>query len=124
MPDESIKPPTTSNNGIVPVLNYINTKIQVKFDGSCLKQKKVIFHHKTVVNIYVVHDINLWRFKESCYFTLENYLFGAVKLTKNSDFDKYKNSVYGIGFDAHESFLLHYGSGFGKNFIIFGADMS
>ena len=30
-------------------------------------------------------------------FTLGNSLFGAVKLTKNSDFDKYKYSEYGIG---------------------------
>ena len=106
------------------MLNYINTKIQVKSDGSCLKQKKVIFHHKTVVNIYVVHDINLWRFKESCYFILENYLFGAVKLTKNTDFDIHKYFVYCIGLDAHEKILLTNGSGFGKTFIRFGADMS
>ena len=106
------------------MLSYINTKIQVKFDGSCLKQKKVIFHHKTVVNIYVVHDTNLWRFKQSRYFILENYLLGAVKLTKNTDFDIHKYFVYGIGFDAHKKSLLPNGSGFGKNFIIFGADMS
>ena len=29
-----------------------------------------------------------------------NSLFGAIKLTKNADFDKYKYSGYGIGFDA------------------------
>ena len=35
--DENIKPPATSNNSTSPALNYINAKIQVKFDGSCLK---------------------------------------------------------------------------------------
>ena len=35
---ESIKPPATSNNSLNPGLNYINNaKIQVQFDGSCLK---------------------------------------------------------------------------------------
>ena len=29
-------------------------------------------------------------------FTLENCLFGAVKLTKNADIDKYEYSGYGI----------------------------
>ena len=33
--DESIKPPVASNNSIAAALNHINTKSQVKFDGSC-----------------------------------------------------------------------------------------
>ena len=51
-------------------------------------------------------------------------MFGAVKLTKNADFDKYKYSGYGIGFDASGSFFLLDGSRFGKIQIIFGAVMS
>ena len=56
----------------------------------------------------------MWPFKQSVDFTLGNSLFGAVKLTKNADFDKYKYSGYGIGFDAHGNFSLSGGSGFGK----------
>ena len=52
-----------------------------------------------------------------------NCLFGSVKLTKNADLDKYKYSSYGIGFDSRLVILLTDGS-FGKNVIIFGADMS
>ena len=44
-------------------------------------------------------------------------------LTKNADIDKYRYSGYGIGFDRRSSFLFP-GGGFGKNIIIFGADMS
>ena len=55
--------------------------------------------------------------------TLENCLFGAVKLTKNVDIDKYKYSGYGIGFDSRGSFS-HPSGGYGKNVIIFGADMN
>ena len=45
-------------------------------------------------------------------------------LIKNVDFDIYKNSAYGIGFDARGSFSLSDGKGFGKNVTIIGADMS
>ena len=51
-------------------------------------------------------------------------MFGAVKFTKNAEFDKYKYYGYGIWFDVRESFSLSDGSEFGKNIIIFGADMS
>ena len=50
-------------------------------------------------------------------------MFGAVKLTKNSDIDKYKYTGYGIGFDSKGTFLFSDGS-FGQNVIILGADMS
>ena len=43
-------------------------------------------------------------FNVSSYPTLENCLFGAVKLTKNADIDKYGYSGYGIGFDRHGRF--------------------
>ena len=58
----------------------------------------------------------------SSYPTLVNCLFGAVKLTKNPDIDKYKYSGYGIGFDRKGMFSI--GNGFGKNVIIFCAGMS
>ena len=76
MSDESIKPPTTSNNSFSPALTYTGKKMRVKFDGSY------------------------------------------------AGFDKYKYSDYGIGFDLHGSFSLVNGNEFGKNAIIFGADMS
>ena len=57
-------------------------------------------------------------------FTLGNLLFGAFKLTKNADSDICFYSEYGVGFDARESFSLTDDSEFGKNAIIFGADVS
>ena len=56
-------------------------------------------------------------------FTLNNCLFGSVKVTKNADPDKYKYSGYGIGFDFRSAFLVTDGSK-GKNVIISGVDMS
>ena len=74
------------------------------------------------MNVYIVYEISK-TINISDYPTLENCLFGAVKLTKNADIDKYGYSGYGIGFDRRSSFSFPSG-GFGQNIIIFGVDMS
>ena len=56
-------------------------------------------------------------------FTLNNCLFGSVKLTKNTGLDKYKYSGKSIGFDSRSEVLFTDGS-FGKNAIILGVDLS
>ena len=50
-------------------------------------------------------------------------MFGAVKLTKNADPDKYKYSGYSVGLNLRLKFSLPDGS-MGKNVIIFGVNMS
>ena len=44
--NESIKPPTTSDNSLNPELSYYGTKTRVKFTGSCLKQPNFTFNDK------------------------------------------------------------------------------
>ena len=73
MSDESIKPSTTSNNSLPPSLHFISTKIQVKFDGSSLKQDKFTFNCNTAATFYIVHEINWWPFKHSSDFTLKTF---------------------------------------------------
>ena len=68
----------------------------------------------------VYETTNFYRIKN--YPTLTNAFFGAVKLSKNADTDKYKYFSYGIGFDRHRCFL--FGDEVGKNIIIFGVDMN
>ena len=55
--NESIKPPTTSNNSLNPRLSYNDTKIKVQSTGSCLKEPKFTFTHKKVVNFYIVYEL-------------------------------------------------------------------
>ena len=50
-------------------------------------------------------------------------MLGAVSLTKNADFDKYKYSGYGVGFEGHGTFSFPSG-GFGSNVINFSVNMS
>ena len=120
--NEGIKPPTTSKNSLNPRLSYNDTKIKIKFTGSCLKQSKFTFTHKKVVNIYIVYELGASSSHDSDP-AIKNCLFGAVTLTKNADIEKYKYSGYGIGFDRRSSFSFT-GGGFGQNVLIFGADRS
>ena len=79
--DESIKSPTTSNKTLNPLVDYVCTKIKVKFNGDCLKQEKITFNRVKMVNIYIIYEIERSVYIGS-YPTLENCLFDAVKLTK------------------------------------------
>ena len=119
---ETIKPPSTSDNSLTPGVSYCDTKTRVKFTGSCLKQPKISYTHRQVVNMYIVYELGASNTHNNDP-TLKNCLFGAVTWTKNADIDKYGYSGYGIGFDRRSSFSFPSG-GFGQNVLIFGADMS
>ena len=94
----------------------------VKVSGDCFKQDRTKFNHKTIVNIYIVREINK-NFLISSYAQFENCLFRAVILTKNiNDIDEYKYFGYDIGFHRRDFFSVD--KVFGRNCIIFGIDMS
>ena len=96
---ETIKTPATSNN---PSVSYYGTETRVKFIGSCLKQQTNSYTHGEVVNIYIVYQLGASSSHDNDP-TLENCLFGAVTLTKNTDI-KYGYSCYGIAFDRKSRF--------------------
>ena len=120
--NESIRPPTASDNSLNPELNFYGTKTRVKFTKSCLKQSSHILTHKHIANIYIVYELAASSSYDSDP-TIKNCLFGAVTLTKNTDIEKYKHLGYGVCFDRRSSFLFT-GGGSGQNVLIFGADMS
>ena len=122
MSDERLNSNSSSNYSITPELNFYGTKTKVEFNGSCLKQNKATHNPRAIVNIYIVYEISK-HYNISNDPTLENCLFGAVSFTKNADIGQYKYSGYGIGFDRKGAFS--FGSrGFGRNCIIFGADLT
>ena len=73
MSDESIKPPTTSNKMLNPSLDYVGTKTIVKFNGDCLKQEKITFNDRKMLNIYINYEIER-SVNRSRFPTLENSL--------------------------------------------------
>ena len=71
--DERIKSPATSGINFNLRTDYIyNVKIRVKSHGSCLKQDKLLIDHKTVLDFYFLHEINLWLCNFAVYFALGN----------------------------------------------------
>ena len=97
----------SNSNFTVPKIVYDNAKIKVKFYGNLLKQNKVTCNLDPIVNIYGVYrltpKINLGGIGP----TLQNCLFGAVKLAKYTDVDKYK--VFYIQVEDSAKMLLSLG---------------
>ena len=122
MPDENIAAPTKSDYSLNSKLSYLVNTTRVEFKASCLKWDKITYTHGKIVIVYIGYEISR-NFNIGTYSTLENCLFGAVSLTKNTDIDKYKYSRYGIEFDRH-GFFSHPSGGTGRNVIIFAVDMS
>ena len=102
-------------------MNYSN--IRIRFTGSCLKQDKVTFNPRNVVNLIIFYELDTWSRDLNANFTLRDCLFGAVKLTKNADPDKYSYSGYDIGFDSRPRFSYP-DFDWSKNVVIFGVDNS
>ena len=75
------------------------------------------------INIYISYVLIPWFRNLNTDFRRDNYLVGSVKLTKNSDLDKYKYSCYGIAFDLRSKSSLPDGN-MGRNAINFQGDMS
>ena len=115
---DSIK---TNNYLLNPYIDHYDmSKIRIKFNGSFLNRFRPTILHGDLVNIYIVYEITDY-LNVSNYPTIENCLFGSVKLTKNAGIDKYRCFGYGIGFDRKGFFSYHSG-GTGKNVITFGVD--
>ena len=112
---------TTSTDKSATKTIYDNARIKVRFNGDLLRGNQVTYNHGPVENIYIVYETTLGT--KTSNIALENCLFGAIKLIKNADADKYKYSEYGIGFNSRSRFS-HPSGGDGKNVIIFGADLS
>ena len=77
-----------------------NSKIRLKFTGSCLKQDKASFTPNNVVNLHIVYELDRWSQDLNAKSTLKDCLFGTVEITKNAYPNKYSYSGYGIGFDS------------------------
>ena len=116
--NEKISSITASNYNQAPSLAYDNAKVKLKFVGSLLKQDKITYNRGPIVNIYIVYRLSPSITSD---ITLENCLFGAVKLRKILKINTY--SGYDIAFDSKGGFS-HASGRYGKNVIIFMADLS
>ena len=83
----------------------------------------VIILYKIKCYIQINYKLDTINNTRNTDYTIQNALFGAVKITKNDDISKNKYEGYGICFDEGGTFTRGNITN-GKNVIIFGADMS
>ena len=93
--NEKISSINTSNYNQAPKLVYNNARTKLNFSTDLLKQDKATFNRGPIVNIYIVYNFNI---------------------------DKYKYSAYSIGFDSRGTFS-HPSRGDGKNVVVFGCNL-
>ena len=104
--DEKIISTTTSTDKSATKTIYDNARIKVRFDGDLLRQNQVTYDHGPAVNIYIVYETT--PDTKTSNISLENYIFGAVKLIKDADIDKYKYSRYGYWIRFKRKFFAFY----------------
>ena len=103
MSEENIENITKSNNNFATTFVDNHVLPDIYFNGHCLTNNNISIPKK-VINLYISYILNQWPRDLNTDFSLGSYLFGSVKLTKNTDLDKYKYSGYGIRFDSRSEF--------------------
>ena len=121
---EKFKPLYTANKGLSPKLLCNKSRLRLRFEGSCLKQRNATpFNPNNVVNLFIIYELDTWSRDLNAKFTLKDCLFGNVKITKNADPDKYSYSGYGNGFGSGSLFSIP-NFDWGKNAVIFRVEIS
>ena len=109
--------------GLLPIVEN-NGRMNVEFIGNYFVQNKVLHPNNiTVVNIYIVYELDKISYTRNSDYIIQNALFGAIKITKNTDSSKNKYKGYGICFDEGGTFRVGNINN-GKNVLIFCVDMS
>ena len=112
-----------NSSGVVPELLNQNNRLGVTFAGNLLKQTRIAYIDGTIIHVYIVHKLRK-RTNNNPDMSLENSLFGAVKITKNINTSEYNYSGYGISFDANGSFSHPKSNNLDAKNITFGCDLS
>ena len=95
----------------------------VHLSGNHFQQNKADMYNNIAINIYCVYKLDPISSSRDDTFTVQNALFGAMQVIKNTDTSKYKYTGYGICFDEGGSFSKGNISN-GKNVLTFGVDES
>ena len=98
-----------------------NGRMSVRLEGAYFKQMRLLRpNNDNIVNIYIVYLIDPISNSRNTDYTVQNALFGGVKITKNAiDTSKHKYEGYEICFDESGTFSKG-GINNGRNVLIFG----
>ena len=105
--------------------------MHVYLQGNHFQQNNVIIpNNNNVINIYVVYKLDPISSTRNTNYTIQNPLFSAMKITKDTNSSKNNYTVYGLCFDEGSEFGHTVRQGNfdrttnAKNVIIFVVDMS
>ena len=97
-----------------------NGRMSVRLEGAYFKKKLIRPSNDNIVNIYIVYLIDPISSSRNTDYTVQNALFGGVKITKNAtDTSKHKYEGYGICFDEGGMFSIGNINN-GRNVLIWG----
>ena len=111
----------------------IDDETYVLLQGNYFQQNDNIIipnNNKNVINIYVVYKLDPISSTRNTDYTIQNALFGAMKITKNADYSKNNYTGYDLCFDEGGEFGHTVRQGNfdrttdARNVIFFGVDMS
>ena len=112
---------------VSPNIKNINGQLYVSFNDNYFEQDPITISNN-VINIYVVYKLDPISSTRNTDYTIQNALFGAMKITKNTDSSKNNYPGYGLCFDEGGEFGHTVRQGNfdrttnAKNVIIFGVD--
>ena len=111
-----------NTKNVAPDIKNTNGQVYVFFNGNYFEQDPITIPNN-VINIFCVYQLDPISSRTDTTFTVQNALFGAMQITKNSDTSKYAYKGYGVCFDEGEMFSE--GSiNNGRNVLIFGVHES
>ena len=112
-----------NSQGLLPIVED-NGRMNVEFDGNYFVQNTLTRpNNNKVVNIYIVYELDTISNTRNTDYTIQNALFGAIKVSKNTRYSKNTYEGYGICFDEGGIFSMGKITN-GRNVIIFVVDES
>ena len=118
-----------NSKGNHPVL-IMSGIMRVHLNGNYFTQNKALKRNSSAINIYIVYKLSPISSTRNTDYTIQNVLFGAMKITKNADSSKNNYTGYVLCFDEGGEFSHTVRQGnfdrttSAKNVIIFGVYMS
>ena len=93
--NKSIESASAPHNFLNSSLTYLDAKIRVKFNGSCLKRDRSTYTHGKIVHIYIVYEITLFSHPNGG--TGRNVIIFGVDMSSSTKTDNRKKDVLIIG---------------------------
>ena len=117
--DSDMDAVSVATTSVPPLID--NGQMSVRLEGVYFKQMRLLRPNiDNIINIYIVYLIDPISNSRNTDYTVQNALFGGVKITKNAtDTSKHKYEGYGICFDEGGMFSMGNINN-GRNVLIFG----